>query len=41
MKLRFIIIREIPSQPCALLGFSDRMIVSNSSSEMLKSAIKV
>ena len=37
--LNFIILKDISSQPCALLGLSDLMILSISSPEMTKSII--
>ena len=39
--LSFIILTDISSQPCALLGLSDRMICSIFSSEIAKSFIRV
>ena len=39
--LSFIILIEISSQPCALLGLSDLMIFRIFSSEMTKSFIKI
>ena len=39
--LNFIILTDISSQPCALLGLSDRMILIIFSSEMKKSVNNV
>ena len=38
--LNFIILTDMSSQPCALLGLSDLMIFSILSSEMIKSLIR-